>query len=136
MRVLLDTNVLVAAFIARGTCSELFEHCAITHTLVSSAPLLDEFAAVLRRKFGANAAETRFPRCRCCKDGQSSSCHRSCRAACVGTSDDDVVLATALAGRCHVVVSGDLDLLVLNEFEGIPILPPAAFWKLEAASGG
>jgi uncharacterized protein len=57
MRVLLDTNVLVAAFIARGTCSELFEHCAITHTLVSSAPLLDEFAAVLRRKFGANAAE-------------------------------------------------------------------------------
>jgi uncharacterized protein len=135
MRVLLDTNVLVAAFIARGTCSELFEHCAITHTLVSSAPLLDEFAAVLRRKFGANAAEALSALS--LLQGRTELVvppvlpRRVCRDA-----DDDVVLATALAGRCHVVVSGDLDLLVLNEFEGIPILPPAAFWKLEAASGG
>jgi hypothetical protein len=28
------------------------------------------------------------------------------------------------------------DLLVLSDFEGIPILSPAAFWKLDAASGG
>jgi uncharacterized protein len=135
MRVLLDTNVLIAAFIARGTCSELFEHCAITHTLVSSAPLLEEFAAVLRRKFAANAAEARSAlsllQSRTELVVPEDLPHRVCRDA-----DDDVVLATALAGRCDVVVSGDLDLLVLSDFEGIPILSPAAFWKLDAASGG
>jgi uncharacterized protein len=134
MRVLLDTNVLLAAFIARGTCSELFEHCAITHTLVSSGALLEEFAAVLKRKFGANAAEARSAlsllQSRTELVVPASLPNRVCWDA-----DDDVVLATALAGRCDVVVSGDLDLLVLSDFEGIPILSPAAFWKHEAASG-
>ncbi len=27
MRVVLDTNVLIAAFIARGVCSVILEHC-------------------------------------------------------------------------------------------------------------
>lgn len=36
--------------------------------------------------------------------------------------DDDVVLACALSAKADFIVSGDKDLLVLNNFEGIPIL--------------
>lgn len=36
MKILLDTNVLIAAFIARGMCSELFEHCLAEHTIMES----------------------------------------------------------------------------------------------------
>jgi len=39
--------------------------------------------------------------------------------------DDDAILACALAVRADLIVSGDQDLLVLQEFEGIPILNAA-----------
>jgi predicted nucleic acid-binding protein len=38
--------------------------------------------------------------------------------------DDDVVLATAVAGRADFIVTGDDDLLVLKRFRGIRILSP------------
>ncbi len=40
---------------------------------------------------------------------------------------DDKFLEVAVAGRADAIVSGDLDLLVLSPFEGIPILEPAEF---------
>ena len=46
--------------------------------------------------------------------------------------DDDVVLATALAGECAAIVTGDQDLLVLDPFHGIRVLAPTAFWKWES----
>jgi predicted nucleic acid-binding protein len=48
VKVLLDTNVVVAAFVARGRCSELFEHCALEHELVTSEPLSEELSGALR----------------------------------------------------------------------------------------
>ena len=36
--------------------------------------------------------------------------------------DDDEVLALALAAQVDLIVSGDDDLLVLQTFEGIPVL--------------
>ena len=45
--------------------------------------------------------------------------------------DDDVVLATALAGECAAIISGDQELLVLDPFRAIRVLSPLAFWKWE-----
>jgi len=42
MRVVLDTNVLIAAFIARGICSAVLEHCVRQHTLVTSDFILNQ----------------------------------------------------------------------------------------------
>ena len=44
--------------------------------------------------------------------------------------NDDVVLATALAGKADVIVTGDDDLLVLKTFRGIRILSPRQFLEL------
>jgi putative PIN family toxin of toxin-antitoxin system len=41
--------------------------------------------------------------------------------------DDAVILGTAIAAKAMLLVSGDLDLLVLEEFAGIPILNPVSF---------
>ena len=41
-----------------------------------------------------------------------------------------MVLATALAGKADVIVTGDDDLLVLKEFRGIRILSPRQFLQL------
>ena len=134
MRLLFDTNVLVAALVARGTCSELLEHCVREHVVISSQPLLDELRDVLERKFRQRAVDVRSalqlfaetftlvlpgaldpPTCR--------------------DRDDDVVLATALAGACDAIVTGDEDLLVLDPFHAIRILTPSGFWKWESALG-
>lgn len=41
--------------------------------------------------------------------------------------DDAIVLATAVAANAEAIVTGDRDLLVLNEFSGIPIVTPQDF---------
>jgi uncharacterized protein len=40
---------------------------------------------------------------------------------------DDKFLELAVNGRADVFVTGDLDLLVLNPFRGLPIITPRVF---------
>jgi putative PIN family toxin of toxin-antitoxin system len=40
-------------------------------------------------------------------------------------ADDDAVLACALAAQADLIVSGDADLLVLKQFQGIRIMTAA-----------
>jgi predicted nucleic acid-binding protein len=40
--------------------------------------------------------------------------------------DDDIVLATAVAGDADLIVSSDAHLLGIGKFEGIPVLRPSA----------
>ena len=46
-------------------------------------------------------------------------------------ADDDNVLATAKSGNCECIITGDKDLLVLVEFEGIKIYTPREFLNFE-----
>ena len=41
--------------------------------------------------------------------------------------DDTNILAAAVAANAQVIVTGDRDLLTLNEFEGILIITPTDF---------
>lgn len=131
MRVVLDTNVLIAAFVSRGRCAQLLEHCAEAHEMVTSSGLLDEYEEKLVRKFkltldlaGSNAALLRstmevvdplplpVPVCR--------------------DPDDDLVLATAVAGGCECILTGDKDLLVLGSYQAVDIISPGDFAEYEA----
>ena len=131
MRVLLDTNVLVAALVARGTCADLLEHCVRVHTIISSPVLLDELEDVLVRKLRQRKADARSA-AKLFAGTFTLVVPGSLAAPVCRDQDDDSVLATALSGQCAVIVSGDRDLLVLDPFEGIRIMTPAAFWKWEA----
>ena len=51
MRLVLDTNVLIAALIARGVCADLLEHCVLFHTIVASDFILNELRGHLVGKF-------------------------------------------------------------------------------------
>lgn len=57
MKVLLDTNVLIAAFITHGVCSDLLEHCLRQHELITSEAILEEFRQHLVRQFNYSTAE-------------------------------------------------------------------------------
>jgi len=47
-------------------------------------------------------------------------------AACRDPTDDKF-LELAVNGRADLIVTGDADLLTLNPFRSIPIIPPAVF---------
>lgn len=135
MRIVPDTNVLIAAFIAHGACNELVEHCAVHHDIVLSESMLAEFRDVLARKFGYSAAEARAASGLIQSRASMVEPAHLPRSVCRDPADD-VVLATALAGRAQVIVTGDKDLTVLKSYDGVKIIKPSDFWQYEQESAG
>ncbi len=134
MRLVLDTNIFIAAFVARGICHELLEHCERSHQMVGSEFILQEFQAKLLGKFKVPSekasAAVALVRSQLELVKPVALDEPVCR-----DPDDDWVLATALAGRCECIVTGDKDLLALQTFAGIRILSPGAFWAYESERG-
>jgi putative PIN family toxin of toxin-antitoxin system len=124
--------VLVAALVARGTGHELLEHCVREHVLLSSQLLLDELADVLERKFRQRPADVRSAT-RLFTETFTLVHPAALEPPLCRDRDDDVALATALAGECDAIVTGDADLLVLDPFRGVRVIAPSAFWQWEAA---
>ena len=50
MKIVLDTNVIVAAFATQGLCHAVFEFCLDQQDIVLSSDILKEVADVLKRK--------------------------------------------------------------------------------------
>jgi putative PIN family toxin of toxin-antitoxin system len=129
VRVVLDTNVLLAAFFTRGLCEALLEACleADPCTIVLSEHILDEFVRHAEGKFRAPqrdvAGAVGLLR------GQSEIVTPSplppdsCR-----DRSDLPILGTAIAGNATVLVTGDADLLILRHIRSIPIISPRSFY--------
>jgi len=130
MRVVLDTNVLIAAFIAHGVCNELLEHCALNHDIILSSFILDEFRSKMLTKFEFSANEVQQA-VRLMESRSFIVEPENLDAPVCRDPDDDAVIGTALAGSCDCIVTGDKDLLDLSSVFGIPIVSPSAFWELE-----
>jgi putative PIN family toxin of toxin-antitoxin system len=135
VRILLDTNVLIAAFVSRGVCSALLEHCVDTHDLVTSMDLLDEYHDKLIRKFRLSP-ETAAGRVALLRSTVQIVTPEPLPSPVCRDPDDDLVLASAVAGECHCIITGDNDLLVLNEYAGIAIVSPAGFAEYERRALG
>jgi uncharacterized protein len=132
VNLVLDTNVLIAALIARGVCSDLLEHCVRNHVVVSSQPLLDELRRVLTEKFHQRSIDVRAAT-RLFEETFTLVVPNAPESPTCRDRDDDVVLATARAGECAAIVTGDQDLLILDPFQGIRVLSPSGFWQWESA---
>ena len=125
MKIVLDTNVLIAALVADGLCRDLVRRRVRAHELCTSDALLRELAATLRRKFKVTATEIPWLaeyRARATLVEPAIMDSPVCR-----DRDDDTVLATAIAAQARVIVTGDDDLLVLKSHQGIAILTPRQF---------
>jgi len=123
--VVLDTNVIVAALVAKGLCHEVVVRALGSSTVVTSPALLDELERTLRAKFTIGPAATAF------LEQLRLRVHlvvpTPLAAPVSRDADDDVVLATAVAANATVIVTGDLDLLILRSYRGIEIVTPRDF---------
>ena len=134
MRIVADTNIVVSGFLFGGLPlkvldagrSEIIELC-------TSQALLDEFGEVIERPhFDRKFAETGISRRRMVSDYAEISTvitSPKLRKQISRDPDDDEVIACAIAADCEFIVTGDNDLLVLKEYQGVTIVTAADFLK-------
>jgi putative PIN family toxin of toxin-antitoxin system len=134
MKVVLDANVLIAAFAARGLCESLFELCLEKHEIAASPPLLAEVREKLATKVklpGATVEEILgFLERHTARVGPAEVPAGACP-----DPDDLMVLGTAKAADVSYLVTGDKDLLELESYEGIEIVTPRQFWDAQSKEG-
>ena len=131
MKAVFDTNVLIAAFLTEGICAKLLIRARRRDFDLSLCDgILQEFERVLKKKFAASPHETSEALIILSEAaleilGRTDSITPICR-----DSDDDLILACARDAAADYVVTGDEDLLVLKNYEGISIVNPREFEKL------
>lgn len=132
-RVCLDSNVLVAAFVARGLCADMLRLVLSEYHLVVPEVVANKLRRVLTTKLGMGsgaleAVEEILAWCEVTPPGREP-CPIEVR-----DPADERVLADAISANAEVLVSGDEDLLDVAKTSPIRILSPRAFMTL--ARGG
>lgn len=135
MRIVVDTNTAVSGLLWQGQPRQVIDLVrARTHALCVSMALLAELAEVIARpKFAQRILAAGIPAAALVQDYTrlAEIVEPAPLAAPVSRDpDDDVVLATALAARATLIVSGDQDLLVLGSFADVRILNAAEALRL------
>jgi uncharacterized protein len=127
VRLLLDTNVLASAFATRGLSADVLRVALSDHELVVPEVVLDELRRVLRTKFRVPqplVAEIEV----LLREHDVVPKPKSPGTVRLRDSSDEWILASAVAGRADLIVSGDGDLLVLGRTAPVPVLSPRQFW--------
>jgi len=126
MKIVLDANVIISAFAARGLCESIMEVCLSEYEILLCDELLEEILRNLRLKIKIptniidNIGEL-------LREHANISIPVALASDVCRDSDDIKILGLAVASNADYIVTGDKDLLVLKSFQGIPILNPRSF---------
>jgi putative PIN family toxin of toxin-antitoxin system len=128
VRIYLDTNVLVSAFATRGLCADVFRHVLTEHDLITGEVNLAELRRVLKRRFRV-PADTIDAIEELLRTQEIVPRPASRLEIAVRDPDDVWVLASAVATKADILVTGDSDLLELAGKVPLRILDPRGFWE-------
>ena len=129
MRAFLDTNVLVSAFATRGLCADLFRHILAEHDLLTGEVIIVELRRVLRDRIKVPAPTIAAIE-QLLRDQIVVPKPPEPHPLPIRDADDRWVLASAVAGKADVLVTGDSDLLEMASRSPIPIVDPRGFWDM------
>lgn len=131
MKVVLDTNVLVAAFLTEGICYKILVRARKKrYHLVLSPDIITEFEDVLLRKFSLSKSELSDVR-NLLSEAASEICREVYPIEPTSRDpNDDKILACASASQADYLVTGDEDLLVIKQYGRTKILSPKDFESL------
>jgi len=123
MKVLLDTNVLIGALATRGLCADVLREVLVSHQLVISTPLLEELKRVLEQKLKVpDGLIVEFIEL-IQRDAQLST-PSDLPDVKIQDKDDLIILSSAVNGRADLFVTGDRELLVLQNVGSMEIVSP------------
>jgi putative PIN family toxin of toxin-antitoxin system len=128
----IDSGVWISAFQFNGTPLLTVEQALVHHQIASCEPIHREIRSALVKKFGWSHGEV--------DEVFTAYLSRAMAVAITGNlfgvcrdAKDDMVLECAMAANASVLVSGDKDLLTLNNYRNIRILTPREFLREFAA---
>lgn len=131
MKVFLDTNVIISAFITHGHATELMEYCLINHKIYTSDLIIKEVKKNLKTKFVYSdegiSEVINFIKSNFINVGK----YKKLQETISRDVDDDKVLAAAVFENVDCIVTGDKDLLIIKNYKNISILSPGDFWSFE-----
>jgi uncharacterized protein len=129
VKVFLDTNVLVSGFATRGLCADVIRLVLAEHELITADVVLNELKRVLKHKIQLPGEQIQeiltFLENQTVQPKPISPSSIPVR-----DEDDQWVLASALAAKADVLITGDKDFLdVANEVSDLTITDPRGFWN-------
>ena len=128
MRVLLDTNVLVAAFVTRGLCQDVLRVVLAEHMLLASETILDELERTLTVKLRTPARRAREVVTFIREQGEVAAPVNPAPWP-ENEPDDRWIVAAAIDGAADVLVTGDKDLLQVSGEVKFRVVTPRGFWE-------
>ncbi len=132
-RWVIDTNCLVSRLLApTGTAARAVDKAFGSGILLVSDASMTELIQVLSRpKFDPYITQNERSGFIRTLGGVSRTVNITRRISACRDPKDDVFLEVAVNGQAHALITGDTDLLVLHPYQGIPILSPADFLRLD-----
>jgi putative PIN family toxin of toxin-antitoxin system len=128
VKAVFDTNVLAAAFLTEGLCSDLLLRARKqAFDFVLCDDIIREFEGILKKKFKLSSNDL-YEITSIVSEATSeildhlSPVSRICR-----DPNDDMIIACAIDAAADYIVTGDEDLLILKRYKDIIILNPRNF---------
>ena len=128
MRIVIDSNVLIAAFATRGLCHEVFEAALGNCDIILSEDILLEVKTKLTGKLKVpkkQADEVADYLRESCKIARFRKTGSVCR-----DKKDNHVLWLAESNTVSYIVSGDKDLTLMRSSGRVKIISPRGFWEI------
>lgn len=126
-KVVVDTNVWISGILFGGKPEriiQLIEQGELRSII--SLPILEEISDILARKFNLPRKDLEKLLGRVIAISEIIETKKTFVKSLRDPKDNPIV-ETALAGRCAWIITGDKDLLVLEQFQNIPIVNPDQF---------
>jgi putative PIN family toxin of toxin-antitoxin system len=133
--VFLDTNVLVSAFATRGLCADVFRHILTEHDLITGEVIIVELRRVLRDRIKVPAPTIAAIE-QLLRDQVVVPKPAEPHPLPIRDPYDRWILASAVAGKADVLVTGDSDLLEMASRSPLPIVDPRGFWDMVRGGSG
>ena len=127
-----DTNVLISANLSHGSVNrKAYDRAREIGVTVHSNTTFSEFSETLiRPKFDKYLSVEKRLQAISAFEKKSQRIHVVIKIDLCRDPKDNKFLELAIESSAMCIVTWDNDLLVLNPFEGIPILTPAEFLKM------
>jgi len=122
VRVVFDTNIYISALVIPGSQAEaaIFKIIEGTDTLIISREIIDEVLSVLAVKFSRDKDE--LPRVAVNLADLAELIKPDERINILKDKPDNRILECAVSGDADIIVTGDKEMLKLQEYKGVRII--------------
>lgn len=127
MRIVLDTNVLVSAFAARGLCADLFRDVLAHHTLIVSDYILDELYEKLTEKLRVPSPIVESIRALLMPHRSNVEVLPEVTVT-IRDPDNIAIVAFTMAIGADILITGDRDLLDVSDILPVRVMSPREFY--------